>query len=70
MKAVRLDVGFNLCRWQFPGDWAIKQVDSWRISQDIQPNFASVLHIIDLNRNLYPYSSPGHYNDIGYASSG
>lgn len=64
VRAVRPDAGFNLCRWQFPGDWAIKQVDSWRISQDIQPNFASVLHIIDLNRNLYPYSSPGHYNDM------
>jgi hypothetical protein len=64
VRKVRPDVGFNLCRWQFPGEWAIKQVDSWRISQDIQPNFASVLHIIDLNRNLYPYSSPGHYNDM------
>ncbi|MNK16835.1 Alpha-galactosidase A precursor [compost metagenome] len=64
VKKVRPDIGFNLCRWQFPGEWAIKQVDSWRISQDIQPNFASVLHIIDLNRNLHPYSSPGHYNDM------
>ncbi|WP_313157399.1 glycoside hydrolase family 27 protein [Sphingobacterium multivorum] len=64
IREVRPDAGFNLCRWQFPGDWAIKKVDSWRISQDIQPNFASILYIIDLNRNLYRYSSAGHYNDM------
>lgn len=39
-------------------------MDSWRISGDIRNNFDSVLEIIDLNRNLYKYSSPGHYNDM------
>lgn len=64
IKSVKPDAGFNLCRWQFPGKWAIDQVDSWRISQDINNNFESVLHIIDLNRELYQYASPGHYNDM------
>ncbi|KAF5302659.1 hypothetical protein FQR65_LT19085 [Abscondita terminalis] len=63
-KEVKPEAGFNLCRWQFPGEWAIKLVDSWRISGDIRNNFESVLEIIDLNRNLYKYSSPGHYNDM------
>ncbi|MGJ1387101.1 glycoside hydrolase family 27 protein [Sphingobacterium spiritivorum] len=64
VKEVKPEAGFNLCRWQFPGEWAIKLVDSWRISGDIRNNFDSVLEIIDLNRNLYKYSSPGHYNDM------
>ncbi|QQT25871.1 glycoside hydrolase family 27 protein [Sphingobacterium spiritivorum] len=64
VKAVKPDAGFNLCRWQFPGEWAIRMVDSWRISEDIRNNFGSVLHIIDLNRDLYKYASPGHYNDM------
>lgn len=64
VKQVKPEAGFNLCRWQFPGEWAIKLVDSWRISGDIRNNFGSVLEIIDLNRNLYKYASPGHYNDM------
>ncbi|MGJ1390015.1 glycoside hydrolase family 27 protein [Sphingobacterium spiritivorum] len=64
VKQVKPEAGFNLCRWQFPGEWAIKLVDSWRISGDIRNNFDSVLEIIDLNRNLYKYASPGHYNDM------
>ncbi|WP_270087413.1 glycoside hydrolase family 27 protein [Sphingobacterium sp. SYP-B4668] len=64
IKAVKPDAGFNLCRWQFPGEWAIHMVDSWRISQDIHNSFKSVLGIIDINRDLYRYASPGHYNDM------
>lgn len=64
VKAANPKAGFNLCRWQFPGVWATKMVDSWRISQDIHNSFKSVLAIIDINRDLYIYSSPGHYNDM------
>ncbi len=55
---------FNICMWEFPGEWAILKADSWRISEDIVPEFASILNIIDINRDLAKYSSPGHYNDM------
>ncbi|MEI6949720.1 glycoside hydrolase family 27 protein [Paraflavisolibacter sp. H34] len=64
VKAIDSNLVFNVCRWQFPGTWAIKKADSWRISGDIRPNFASILKIIDLNTDLYPYASAGHYNDM------
>ena len=64
VKAIDKRIVFNICRWQFPGEWAIKQADSWRISGDIRPSFSSILHIIDLNTDLYKYASPGHYNDM------
>jgi len=64
VKAINKDIVFNVCRWQFPGEWAIKQADSWRISGDIRDNFSSILKIIDLNADLYQYASPGHYNDM------
>ena len=63
-KAINSDMVFNICRWQYPGDWALKTADSWRISRDIKANFASVLTIIDLNADLYKYASAGHYNDM------
>ncbi|MNI21106.1 Alpha-galactosidase A precursor [compost metagenome] len=64
IREVKPNARINICRWQFPGEWAIKLVDSWRISEDIRNNFGSVLAIIDLNKNLNQYSSPGHYNDM------
>jgi alpha-galactosidase len=64
VKSINNDIVFNVCRWQFPGAWAIKKSDSWRISGDIRENFSSILKIIDLNADLYKYSSAGHYNDM------
>lgn len=55
---------FNICRWEFPGIWAVGIADSWRISGDISNKFSSILHIIDKNADLWKYSSPGHYNDM------
>ncbi|MGC4232407.1 MAG: glycoside hydrolase family 27 protein [Niabella sp.] len=64
VKAIDKNIVFNICRWQFPGEWAIKKADSWRISGDIREHFSSILKIIDLNADLYKYASPGHYNDM------
>ena len=64
VKAIDSSIVFNVCRWKFPGEWAIKKADSWRISGDISPTFSSILSIIDLNANLYPYATAGHYNDM------
>ena len=64
VKAINTEIVFNICRWQFPGEWAVKLADSWRISGDIRENFSSILRIIDLNADLHQYSSPGHYNDM------
>ncbi|TVZ60405.1 alpha galactosidase A [Flavobacteriaceae bacterium MAR_2010_105] len=55
---------YNICRWEFPGKWALQIADSWRISGDITNEFQSILHIIDLNADLWKYASPGHVNDM------
>ncbi len=55
---------YNICRWEFPGKWALPIADSWRISGDITNEFQSILDIIDLNADLWMYSSPGHVNDM------
>ena len=64
VKAIDSNIVFNVCRWKFPGVWAVKKADSWRISGDIRPTFSSILKIIDLNADLYLYASTGHYNDM------
>lgn len=57
-------VRLNLCRWQFPGTWAIRMADSWRVHTDINLNFRTIDAIIEKNLYLAPYASPGHYNDM------
>lgn len=64
VKGIDSNIVFNICRWQFPGVWAIKKADSWRISGDISAHFGSILKIIDLDADLYKYESAGHYNDM------
>ncbi len=64
VKTIDSNIVFNVCRWKFPGEWVVDKADSWRVSGDIQSKFSSILSIIDLNANLYPYASQGHYNDM------
>ena len=55
---------YNVCRWQYPGDWVKDLADSWRISADIEPTFDSVMHIVDLCEPLWKHSGPGNFNDM------
>ncbi|MFB6454728.1 glycoside hydrolase family 27 protein [Chitinophaga sp. Hz27] len=64
IRRIKPEVVYNICRWQFPGKWAPLIADSWRISGDINNDFASILRIIALNTDLWQYSSPGHFNDM------
>ena len=64
IKDIKPNTVYNICRWEFPGKWALQIADSWRISGDISNEFHSILHIIDLNADLWKYASPGHVNDM------
>lgn len=57
-------VSMNICRWAFPGTWAAGLARSWRISEDIRPEWGSVKHIIEKNLYLSAYAGGGHYNDM------
>ncbi len=61
---LRPNAVYNICRWEYPGDWARTLADSWRISGDIEPTFKSIMRIVDLCEPLWDKSSPGHYNDM------
>jgi len=60
----RTDIIYNICRWQFPGGWVATLGNSWRIADDIGPSWSHVTRILDTNRFLSGFSSPGHYNDM------
>lgn len=58
------DVIYNVCRWEFPGEWVMDVADSWRISTDIGLDFLSILKQIDAVKPLAKYHGPGHVNDL------
>lgn len=55
---------FNICRWHFPGEWAVNIADSWRTGADITPDFESVINQIDNIKPLRRFCSPSHTNDL------
>lgn len=61
---LRPDAVYNICRWQYPGDWVQYTSDSWRISGDIEASFKSVMSIVDKCEPLWVHCSPGHFNDM------
>jgi len=64
IRTINPNAIYNICRWEFPGNWVTQIADSWRISGDINNDFESILKIIDLNADLWIYASKGHYNDM------
>ena len=57
-------VEINICRWAYPGTWVSSVGDSWRISEDIRPYWASIRNIISKNLYLSAYARDGRYNDM------
>lgn len=55
---------YNVCCWDFPGEWVTEVADSWRTGADIAPTFESVMYQIDKIRSLAEYCGPGHVNDL------
>ncbi len=55
---------YNICRWDYPGNWAADVADSWRTTFDIIDQWRSVRMILDQNLYLSAYCHDGHYNDM------
>ncbi|MBM6993794.1 MAG: alpha-galactosidase [Prevotella sp.] len=58
------DIAYNVCRWDYPGNWVHDIASSWRISQDINASWNSVKDIIGQNLYLSAYCYGGHFNDM------
>jgi alpha-galactosidase len=55
----------SICEWgrAHPWTWAGSLGHLWRTSWDIQPDWTSVIAILDRNADLHPYAGPDHWND-------
>jgi alpha-galactosidase len=73
LRASGRPIVLSICEWGStkPWLWAQGIGELWRTTGDIQDCWdcgkswggMGVVHIIDLNAELYPYAGPGHWND-------
>lgn len=63
-KCQKKGIGYNVCRWDYPGTWVHDIADSWRTTGDIYCAWASVKDILAQNLYLSAYCYGGHYNDL------
>jgi len=66
LKAAGHPIVYSLCQygWDSPWEWAPALGGNlWRTTGDIQPNWMSIVDIINQNAGLAKYAGPGHWND-------
>lgn len=64
IKRIKPSSLFCVCSWGWPGEWVIDIADSWRVSQDLQPTFRSIVSAINKTKDLWKYSSDTKFNDL------
>jgi alpha-galactosidase len=65
LRAARRPIVLSICEWgrSRPWEWAGGIGHLWRTCWDIQPEWSSILTILDRQTELYPFAGPDHWND-------
>jgi len=65
LRAARRPMVLSICEWgrSRPWEWASAVGHLWRTSWDIQPEWSSILTILDRQTELHSFAGPDHWND-------
>jgi alpha-galactosidase len=65
LQAVPRPIVFSICEWgrSRPWEWAGPIGHLWRTAWDIQPEWSSIVKILDRQAELHPFAGPDHWND-------
>jgi alpha-galactosidase len=65
LRAARRPIVFSICEWgrSRPWEWAGEIGHLWRTCWDIQPEWSSIVTIIDRQAGLHPFAGSDHWND-------
>jgi alpha-galactosidase len=65
LRATGRPIMLSICEWgrAHPWEWAGRIGHLWRTTPDIQPEWASLMAILDRQADLHPFAGPGHWND-------
>lgn len=65
LHAAQRPIVLSICEWgrSRPWEWAGEIGHLWRTSWDIQPEWSSIMTILDRQAELYPFAGADHWND-------
>jgi hypothetical protein len=65
LKATGKDIVYSISEYGLfrSHEWAPEFTNMWRTTDDLFARWDSVMYTLDLQRDLYPYSKPGAWND-------
>jgi alpha-galactosidase len=65
LGAARRPIVLSICEWgrARPWEWAGSLGHLWRTSWDIQPDWSSIMTILDRQAELHSFAGPDHWND-------
>jgi len=65
LRATGRPIVLSICEWgrARPWEWAGELGHLWRTSWDIQPEWSSIVTILDRQAELHPFAGPDHWND-------
>ena len=65
LRAAGRPIVLSICEWgrARPWEWAGELGHLWRTSWDIQPEWSSIVTILDRQAELHPFAGPDHWND-------
>jgi alpha-galactosidase len=65
LHAARRPMVLSICEWgrARPWEWAGTMGHLWRTCWDIQPEWSSIVTILDRQAELHPFAGPDHWND-------
>jgi len=64
IKATGKPIFYNICCWEFPGNWVSKVGHSWRIGKDIRVEYHQWCDLAETAEKLAQHQGPGHFNDL------
>jgi alpha-galactosidase len=65
LHAARRPIVLSICEWgrSRPWEWAGTIGHLWRTCWDIQPEWSSIVTILERQAELHPFAGPDHWND-------
>jgi alpha-galactosidase len=65
LHAAGRPIVLSICEWgrARPWEWAGEIGHLWRTCWDIQPDWSSILTVLDRQAELHPFAGPDHWND-------
>nr|WRJ69891.1 alpha-galactosidase [Oceanusvirus sp.] len=64
VRATNPEAIYNVCCWEWPGEWVTEAADAWRTGPDLEPRFPSILNALEKAAPLSEHATAFRWNDL------